>query len=216
MNLKEYLLNTRVRSDVGALYMIENGLVRVNGHTITDYTIPADDTDTVTILEANPRLRLDAPDSYWRARVMQEKLGFVGLGDSVLHVETRDGGFPLLVRDYSGEPFVITAKNISVVGKLIGNNPFDVKPGDVQTVVRSRVDVYVQELELDAIKAFQVMERLLPALKAHGRIVLFLSSHGRDAESLKVMASRFLADMLVNVYDYFVFKEGVYVYARRN
>lgn len=215
MNLEQYLLSSRVKSKLGARYLIENGLVSVNGHVIREGTIAADGTDRIDIKDADPGLRLDAPDSYWRGRVIQEQIGLVGLGDTVLHVETRDGGFPMLVRDYSGEPFVITAKNIPVAGKLVGTNPFAVKPGDIQTVTRARVDVMVQELEIDAIKCFQAMEHILPALKARGKLLLFLSSHGRDVSSLKDMASGFLPDMGVDVMETFEYREGIYIYGKR-
>ncbi|MBI4017639.1 MAG: hypothetical protein HY366_01690 [Candidatus Aenigmarchaeota archaeon] len=214
MNI-ETSLSSRVRSKLGLAYLIENGLVRVNGRVVEDSTMVADGTDVVEIEDADPKLRLDAPDSYWRARVIQETVGFVSLGDSVLHIETRDGGFPMLVRDYSGQPFVVTSKRPPIEGTVIGTNPFSIKPGEVQAATRARVDVMVQELELDAIRCFQAVERLLPALRSRGKMMLFLPMQGRDAESLEEMARRFLGDMSVDVSHTFKFSEGIYVYGIR-
>ncbi|QQG39484.1 MAG: hypothetical protein HYS81_03810 [Candidatus Aenigmatarchaeota archaeon] len=213
MSLKERLL-AHVSCEAAARYLIENGLVKVNGHVITDYTIPADGLDTIEILNADPPLRLNAPESYWRARVMQERVGFVSFGDSVLHVEIRDGGFPLLVRDYRAEPYVITAKQF-LNTKRIEGNPLTLTPGEIQAVTKARVDALVLELELDAFKVFQALERLLPALKSRGKLVVFLSGLGRDNKSLDEMARRFLPEMFVDVREVFPFKEGVYVYGKR-
>lgn len=209
MNIKEYLVKKKGVDEKVAKALVENEFVFVNGRKITDITIPVDERDEIIILDEN---KTKYPESYWILRKIQNELNLIEKGDFVIDVESRDGGFPLFIEDI-GNVLVLTKGN-----PLLETYDFTVKqynPRDIGEITSEKADILINELEIDLIHSFQILNDLLKFVKSEGKVLIHLPTKNRKRDEVQRIASEFLDKLRLDKKKIISADKKLYAFAKK-
>ena len=211
MNLDDYLLKSGVRCRETLDYLIRNGFVTVNGRKVSYSRLPLGEKDRVEILRES---YMDAPATFWKLKEMDESLGLIKVGDFVLDVESRDGGFALYSARKKANVTLVTirddldfvkAEEVCIVRK-------NVILDELEKFLPGRFDIVILELGFDVIKSMQLLEKIRPHIGSRGKLLMFLPEKGR--ENVKEMAEKMLLKQKLQAIEFLDARKGFYVYAK--
>lgn len=211
MNLDDYLLKSGVRCRETLDYLVRNGFVTVNGRKVSYSRLPLGEKDRVEILRES---YMDAPASFWKIKEMDESLELIKIGDFVLNIESKDGGFALYAARKKANVTLVTirddldflkAEGVCTIRKNI------VLEGP-EKILSSRFDIVILELGFDVMKSMQLLEKIRPYIGPRGKLLMFLPEKGR--ENAREMAESMLLSQKLQAMKFFETRKGFYVYAK--
>jgi hypothetical protein len=98
------------------------------------------------------------------------------------------------------------SKNLKVIEK----NPMSEDIGE-----QGPFDSLVNNLEVDVMRSFQALERLLPLLKENGRVLMRVEPHGRSDEELRIVLDTLLHDYSLKTVDSLDLDKKKYIIAEK-
>lgn len=212
MNLEKYLLKKGAKSKETVEMLAKEGLVMVNGRTVKDPEIPVGEKDDIKIFSD----KLKYPASFWKLKEMQDKKKIINKGDFVLDIGTRDGGFPIFAKELGAEVTVLNIEELEILEdyeiKFKKCNVMKINP---KKIFNTKFDLIINELKLDVMKSFQILEKFLDVLGESGRLLIFLSTQNRDKERVKDIVDKMLENNKFYTEKFFEFKKGIYAYAKK-
>ncbi|MCD6367679.1 MAG: hypothetical protein J7L45_01190 [Candidatus Aenigmarchaeota archaeon] len=212
MNLKQYLLEHGVKSKETAEYLIRKGLVLLNNYPIRNPEIPVGRDDKIKILTTD----ISVPRTFWTMKEIQDKLSIIQTGDFVLDVEPKDGGLAIFSKRMGAEVTVLSINNMEFLKKEdIEVKKYNVIEIDPKTIFKTKFDLIIEELELDIIKSFQILEKFLDVISKNGKLLIFLSTRGREEEDVREMSERILVKYRIEPIEYFKADKGLYLFAKK-
>jgi 23S rRNA (cytidine1920-2'-O)/16S rRNA (cytidine1409-2'-O)-methyltransferase len=196
MRLDSYLVETGIFSSRGrAKKAISNGAVRIDGEIVTKVSKDVSSLNSIEVAEG-----LDKPEGYFKLEEIQKQTGILEAGDRVLDLGSSAGGFILYASGIAGH---ITGVEFSrhfrsELGRLAYENAnVDIVFGDVFSLPlvelsETPVDVIFSDMTLEPSDSLEALERVLPLLKAGGRLLQVLKldkarSHERWLKKMSVM-----------------------------
>ncbi|MFB6075590.1 MAG: S4 domain-containing protein [Candidatus Aenigmatarchaeota archaeon] len=211
MNLKSYLVEKKnVKSKTNSKNLVENGYVKVNGRKVLKPTLPVDDRDEIEITDEE---KADVPESYWILEKIQDEKNLIEKGDFVIDIESRDGGFPVFIEEFA-EVLVLTKGNPMFDGFDFPVKDFN--PRDVGDLVSEKADVLINELEIDLIRSFQILNDLMEFVKSKGKILVHLTTKSREKSEVVSMSEELFNTLGFVRIDIFTVDKKMYGLARKN
>ncbi len=212
MNLKKYLLKKGAKSKESAEMLAKEGLVMVNGRTINDPEIPVGEKDDIKIFSD----KLKYPASFWKLKKMQDKKKIIKKGDFVLDIGSNDGGFPVFAKELKAEVNVINVEELEILEDYdIEFKKCNVMKVNPSKMFNTKFDLIINELRLDIMKSFQILEKFLDVLDESGRLLIFLPTQNRDKERVKDIVDKMFENNEFYTEEFFEFDKGIYAYAKK-
>ncbi len=211
MKLYEYLIKNGVKSKKTIDFLMKNRMVTVNDKIVTYPDTPINEKDKVEVLNNN---YMDAPDSFWEMKEIDEEVELIQRGDFVLDIESCDGGFPLYCARNGGNTTLVTIRDdLSFLEKddveiIKKNIIFE----ELKNMISTKFDIVIIEIKLDIIKVMQLLEKIRSCIGSRGKLLLFIPSKGRS--NIKEMTKEMLIKQKLEVKKFFETRKGIYVYAK--
>lgn len=215
MDLKNYLIEKKdVTNKINSENLIKNGFVLVNGRKVLRPFTPVDDRDKVVVLEEK---KGKVPPSYWTLYNIQNEYNLIDKGDFVIDLESRDGGFPIFTRECNAEVLVLTKGNPSLENsdfnfEIKKCNPKEIKSEDLGG---READLLINELEINLISSFQILDNLLPLLKEGGKFLIFLPTAKRGKSQILKISEEFIEKLRIERRGLYESRKDLYLYGKK-